>query len=507
MKKISLFTSGLLCALFLSGNTYHVTNTGLSANSGISFAEAMDFSTALSAVSAGDSILMKAGTYTVPYIADEKNTITLSKSGSTNNPISIVGYNDSIAVFDFSFPSQQWVQDSYGFDLTGSYWYFRNIAITRAGYQGVYVSGSYNTFENCAFYNNRNTGLEINKGGSYTTVINCDAYKNYDPKKLGGMADGFASKQTQGPGNTFTGCRSWENSDDGYDCYDSPYVVTFENSWAFRNGVDIWQYGGFDGNANGFKVGGNQVAADNILLNCVAFGHPNKGFDQNNNAGSITVYNCTGYLNGNNFGFGNPVNTGEQHILKNNISYNGPVSISNALTEKNSWNLGYTITDADFISLDTSLATLPRDSWGNLQITDLFQLSETSMLIDAGTDVGIPYLGNAPDLGYAESSYSRASSINESRFAQNTSITNFPNPARNIANFVICTYKADMVRLSLYNLHGKEIVIITEQYFSKGTHHITFDGSLLNSGIYLYKLETDNKIFTKKLIISRQLAL
>ena len=100
--------------------------------------------------------------------------------------------------------------------------------------------GSHNTFNNCAFYDNRNTGLEINKGGSYTTIINCDSYYNYDPKKFGGMADGFAPKQTQGPGNVFLGCRAWENSDDGFGACDSPEVVVIEESWAFRNGVDVW---------------------------------------------------------------------------------------------------------------------------------------------------------------------------------------------------------------------------------------------------------------------------
>lgn len=384
------------------GRTYYVTPNGSSSNSGDSFSNPMNFTNALNNVSAGDVIMLQSGTYAVAYSAGIKNTINFSKSGSSNSPITVMVANDGIAIFDFSFPEEQWVQNSYGFYITGSYWSFKGIHITRAGYQGAYVTGSNTTFENCAFYDNRNTGLEINKGGAYTTVINCDAYRNYDPKKNGSMADGFGPKQTQGPGNKFIGCRAWENSDDGYDAYDSPEVVTFENCWAFRNGVDVWNYGNFEGNANGFKVGGNSVAADNVITNCVAFGHPNKGFDQNNNTGSLTFYNCTAYDNGTNFGLGNPVNSGEQHTLINNVSFQGGNSISNASEQNNSWNLSVSVNSSDFNSLSTSLAKGARQSNGNLPDNMPFQLVASSDLIDKGTAVGLPYSGSAPDLGAFE---------------------------------------------------------------------------------------------------------
>ena len=381
---------------------YHVAPDGKSSASGSSFSDAMDFNTALDEVSGGEMILLEGGTYRIPYKAGEKNTITLSKKGSSSKKIAVVANNCSRAVFDFSFPEQQWVQDSYGFYLTGNYWYFRGIEVTRAGYQGVYVTGAHNTFENCAFHNNRNTGLEINKGGSYTTVINCDAYRNYDPKKNGSMADGFGPKQKQGPGNTFYGCRAWENSDDGFDIFDTPEEVTIENSWTFRNGIDYWNYGDFAGNGNGFKLGGNRTAANNRIVNSVSFGHPNKGFDQNNNAGGITVLNCTGFDNGNNFGFGNPLDSGEKHFMRNNVSISGPVTIKNADADFNSWDRGPSASSSDFQSLDVSKATAPRNPDGSLPDSNLFRLKSSSDLIDEGTNVGLPFKGNAPDLGAFE---------------------------------------------------------------------------------------------------------
>ena len=262
--------------------------------------------------------------------------------------------------------------------------------------------GEHNTFENCSFHDNRNTGLEINEGGAYTTVINSDAYRNYDPKKFGGMADGFGPKETQGPGNVFIGCRAWENSDDGFDAFDSPQTVIFERCSAFRNGVDVWAYGGFDGNGTGFKVGGNAAQANNRLIGCTAFDNVVKGFDQNNNTGGLTIHNCTGYSNGTNFGLGNPVNAGQQHDLKNNISLGATDSIANATQTNNSWN-GFSVSEADFLSVDTSLGSAARAADGSLPENDFLRLAPGSGLIDQGVDVGLPFNGTAPDLGAFES--------------------------------------------------------------------------------------------------------
>lgn len=382
--------------------TFYVSPGASVTGTGKSFADPINVMTAISAAEAGDTIVLQPGTYVVPYSAGQKNTLVLSQSGTELAPITIVAANCGRAVFDFSFPEQQWVQDSFGFHVTGSYWTFKGIEVTRAGYQGVYVTGAHNTFDTCSFYENRNTGLEINKGGSYTTVIHCDAFRNYDPKKYGSMADGFGPKQTQGPGNVFIDCRAWENSDDGFDAYDSPEVVVIEDSWAFRNGVDVWNYGGFAGNGNGFKLGGNQALARNVITGSVAFGNPQKGFDQNNNAGGLTVLNCTAFDNGTNFGLGNPVYNGEQHTIRNNISLGASVSIANAAASHNSWNAGFAVSASDFVSLSLSQATAERRPDGSLPEMTVFRLKPESPLVDAGLDVGAGFSGEAPDLGAFE---------------------------------------------------------------------------------------------------------
>lgn len=382
---------------------YYVTPTAAASGAGTSFSAPMSLSAALAKVGAGQMVLLKPGTYAIPYTAGAKNGFVLSKAGSASARIYLVAANCGRAVLDFGFPAGTWLQNAFGLSVTGSYWYLKGIAVTRAGYHGAYVTGNGNTFENTAFYDNRNTGLEINKGGSNTLVLNSDAWRNADINKNGGMADGFAAKQTQGSGNRFVGCRAWENSDDGYDTFDSPEAVVIEQSWAFRNGINHWNLNPFEGNGNGFKLGGNKALQRNRIVQSVAFGHPNKGFDQNSNTGGVTLLNNTSYQNGINYGFCGSVASGEKHTLRNNVSLAGKAgdNVCNATASNNTWN-GITTASSDFASLDLGLATAARNADGTLPANALFRLSSGSRLVDKGVNAGLPYQGAAPDLGAFE---------------------------------------------------------------------------------------------------------
>jgi hypothetical protein len=78
-------------------------------------------------------------------------------------------------------------------------------------------------------------------------------------------------------------------------------TTTLENCWAFRNGyLEDGTDAGENANGNGFKMGGSDdktLAHNFILKNCLAFSNKAKGFDQNSNRGSMTLYNCTGHGN------------------------------------------------------------------------------------------------------------------------------------------------------------------------------------------------------------------
>ncbi|MDP3682645.1 MAG: T9SS type A sorting domain-containing protein, partial [Ignavibacteria bacterium] len=187
--------------------------------------------------------------------------------------------------------------------------------------------------------------------------------------------------------------------------------ITIENCIAFRNGVDTWHTGQVNGNGNGIKLGGNYIATPHIVKNCLAFdnaGNGGRGFDENNNLAGQTLYNCTAFRNlRSNYYFNNDPLSSGKHSIINCISYlEGTANIfKNSTLQTNSWQ-GFTVSTTDFLTVDTTGITNSRNSDGSLPHTNFMHLTDGSDFVDAGTNVGIPYYGSAPDLGFCESSFS-----------------------------------------------------------------------------------------------------
>lgn len=68
----------------------------------------------------------------------------------------------------------------------------------------------------------------------------------------------------------------------------------------------------------------------------------------------------------------------------------------------NSWQNGFSATEQDFRSMDSSELSAPRKPDGSLPDIDFLHLQKGSDLIDAGKKLDINYTGAAPDLGAFE---------------------------------------------------------------------------------------------------------
>jgi hypothetical protein len=386
-------------------NNFYVATNGLDTNPGTITLPFKTIAKAVSVITAGDTIFVRGGTHSY------SSTISISKSGSTNSKYYLFAYLGEKPLLDFSSQSM----GSRGISLTGSYWHIKGLDIKGSGDNGIYISGGNNFIELCNMYENRDSGLQLSGGASNNQVINCDSYFNADPTDYGD-ADGFAVKMDVGSGNYFYGCRSWQNVDDGWDGYlrgadDVSTIV--ENCWTFKNGyLKDGSDPGPQANGNGFKMGGSDdktLRHNFTLINCLAFSNKVKGFDQNNNKGSMTLYNCTGYANGgNNYSVSSALTTGKVLTVKNCAELGGKVSVlSSAVQATNSWMLSPPVTSIEFENIDTSAyagATVARKSDGSLPVITFLQLASASRLIDAGTNIGLPYEGSAPDLGAFETS-------------------------------------------------------------------------------------------------------
>ena len=83
---------------------------------------------------------------------------------------------------------------------------------------------------------------------------------------------------------------------------------------------------------------------------------------------------------------------------------------------------------------------------------------------------------------------------------------NYPNPF-NPATKIKFDVKEDGrgnmedVKLVIYDITGREIETLLNETLQPGTYEVTFDGSNLSSGIYFYKLSTENYAAMKKMLL------
>ena len=357
---------------------YYLATDGDDANAGTESAPFGTLQQLMGTLSAGDTGYVQGGTYFPTGFADGS-----AQQGSESNPIVLRAVAGEEVVFDFS-------NDSYGgmrlWDC--AYWELRDFTVLNAPSYGVYLFGGsqYCTIENVT---SDGSGGDSNTSGAgiylYNSpdnvVRNCVARNAYDPSSGGGNADGFAAEAS--PRSVFEDCVSHGNSDDGFDFWQAE-DETLRRCIAYDNGYD--PDGNEAGDGNGFKLGGGSggPSGGHRVERCVSYRNAARGFHYNEANVPVEVFNCTAWENPTNFWFAEV-----EHVLRNNLSVGGSESLGSVVDHTfNSWNLS--VTSPSFASTDPGS-------------DDFLRLSPDSPAIDAGTDVGLPYEGSAPDLGAYES--------------------------------------------------------------------------------------------------------
>jgi hypothetical protein len=351
----------------------------------------------------GDVFVLRGGVY---Y---HNATIKISRHGRAEKPITVVAYPGETPVLDFSGQAEEGSQN--GIRLNGWYWHVIGITVRYAGHNGIRMDGSYNKLEQVTAYGNRDTGIHMAGNASHNLIKNCDSFWNFDRITAGENADGFGAKFDILPGNYFYGCRAWENADDGFDFWRAANRIVVENCWAFHNG-DPALFGNpanFGGDGNGFKLGGDYVPGDHVVVRCLAFDNlgparQSKGFDHNNNTGALTLLHNTAYNNGRNFYFPRDPIRG-QSVFVNNLSVTSSVLATvppTAVVAGNSWQIGVPLNEDVFLSIDTQLAKSARHRDGSLPEVELLRPRPSSAVVDRGVLSGQPYCGSAPDIGAYE---------------------------------------------------------------------------------------------------------
>ena len=78
---------------------------------------------------------------------------------------------------------------------------------------------------------------------------------------------------------------------------------------------------------------------------------------------------------------------------------------------------------------------------------------------------------------------------------------NYPNPFNPSTTISFSIPEGQIVELTLYNVLGRKLITLLNEYKQPGKHKLEFNSSSLPSGVYFYQLKTEHFIHTKRLLI------
>lgn len=76
---------------------------------------------------------------------------------------------------------------------------------------------------------------------------------------------------------------------------------------------------------------------------------------------------------------------------------------------------------------------------------------------------------------------------------------NYPNPFRTMTTIRFILPEAGDVKLEVYTLLGKQVATLFDAYVSPGAYTVNFDASKLSSGVYIYRLRSEQYQAIKKM--------
>jgi hypothetical protein len=358
-----------------------------------------------SIASAGDAVLIQPGTYT---LATATGGPVFDKAGSSSARISVRGHG-GLAVLNCANIADPVGNSPFGLKIANSWHVLEDMRIT--GVRQVSASNfpvgvqlidfgagcNNNVLRRIESDSHGGTGIYATTGGTVSNNVleDCYSHHNYDQATSGSNADGFGFGflGVSCSGNVLRRCQSEDNSDDGYDVFDTEAAVTFDHCVALRNGY-VPGTSTAAGNGIGFKLGPSTANPQHIVTRNVAAYNRVDGFKDNNASGPQLWYNNTALGNGNrqfNIEFS------VAHVLRNNLALGTIFLHATSDDQYNSWNTppGITITSADFASLN------------GVGDHNFARITTGSSARNVGVDVGLWYSGSAPDLGAYET-YSEA---------------------------------------------------------------------------------------------------
>lgn len=336
----------------------------------------------------GDVIAVRGGTYTLI------DNITIAASGTASQPISLGAYQGERVVVDGErLPASHTPvggsiprAERGAIHMEASHWRISGLELVNGPY-GIYCDGcDSNVFSRISTHDNYESGFQLQGSSSDNQILDLDSYGNRDPRKNGESADGLAIKEGSGTGNVVRGARLWDNVDDGFDAWKFASPILIENTIAYGNGFNRWNFPDFAGDGNGFKMGGGTPApaVGHTLRNSIAYKNAAHGVTDNGNPGAQTLTRNTAWANAGT-GFDADVSGGTATLTANLSVADGRAAAVGSGTTVcgNSWNLGGTWNAASVLSTDPGALTGPRSADGSLPKAPTFLVPRNGAAVGA----------------------------------------------------------------------------------------------------------------------------
>jgi N-acetylneuraminic acid mutarotase len=84
-----------------------------------------------------------------------------------------------------------------------------------------------------------------------------------------------------------------------------------------------------------------------------------------------------------------------------------------------------------------------------------------------------------------------------------TVLGNYPNPFNPSTTISYTLNLSGNVQLAVYDVNGREVAKLVNGYVQAGNHSVTFDGSNLASGVYVYTLSANGQTATAKMVLMK----
>ncbi len=179
--------------------------------------------------------------------------------------------------------------------------------------------------------------------------------------------------------------------------------------------------------------------------------------------------------------------------------------------------LVYTLEDqfgATFITVPTNLNAfgrwqvfrrVPRPSGGSFEYPYSIRSIDLLLYPPVSTPIGTIVAGTI-HLDLLTAKFNVTTAVEELRTSVPQGaelLQNYPNPFNPLSNLGFRIADFGSVKLSVFDLLGREVAVLVNGILSPGTHAVVWDASAFPSGIYLCRLTTSESSITKRMVLLR----